>query len=376
MGSVLMKVSVAMVTYNHEKFIAQALDSILMQKVNFDYEIVIGEDCSPDNTREIIQNYYNQYPGKIRLLLRERNLGFENWTQTLMSCQGQYIALLEGDDYWTSPHKLQKQVEFLDSHPECTICFHPVLKVYEGINREPGVYPRETKPIYRLTDLLEVNFIPTCSTMFRRGLFGDFPAWYYKLPYGDWPLHILNAQQGDIGCLDEVMAAYRNHGGGAWSKRSPAQKIKSTLDIYERVNAFLNYEYESRIMSAISKHWERLADEIAEAGLEQRSLESARDFVKFTLENWPDNLPITKSWKSSVWGRTYAVFAFAEHKSAAFRKVRSYWVKALQYDQRLLLNRGFISIGIDAFLGRRIGGVLKWSQINNVKQIFLKRHIW
>lgn len=108
-----MKVSVLMITYNHEKFIAQAIDSILMQQVNFDYEIVIGEDCSTDGTRAIVIQYQKEYPDKIRLLLPEENLGMhKNFVQTFRACQGEYIALLEGDDYWTSPRKLQKQVDF------------------------------------------------------------------------------------------------------------------------------------------------------------------------------------------------------------------------------------------------------------------------
>ena len=106
-----MKVSIAMVTYNHEKFIAKALDSVLMQRTDFDYEIVIGEDCSSDNTRNIVIEYKRRYPDNIVLFLNEKNLGmYGNCSQVFQACQGEYIAVLEGDDYWTSPDKLQKQV--------------------------------------------------------------------------------------------------------------------------------------------------------------------------------------------------------------------------------------------------------------------------
>jgi glycosyltransferase involved in cell wall biosynthesis len=108
-----MKVSVLMITYNHEKFIAQAIDSILMQQTDFEYEIVVGDDFSKDRTRAILDNYKKKHPSKIKLLFPDRNLGMHrNFIQTLNSCQGQYVALLEGDDYWTSPYKLQKQVDF------------------------------------------------------------------------------------------------------------------------------------------------------------------------------------------------------------------------------------------------------------------------
>ena len=120
-----MKVSVLTITYNHEKYIAQAIESVLIQEVNFDYELVIGEDCSTDKTREIVIDYQRKYPHKIRLLLNEKNLGMHrNFAQTYHACRGQYIAVLEGDDFWTSPHKLQKQVDFLDNNPDFAICFH------------------------------------------------------------------------------------------------------------------------------------------------------------------------------------------------------------------------------------------------------------
>lgn len=106
-------------SYNLEKYIAEALDSILMQKVNFKYNIVVGEDCSTDNTRQILQEYASKYPDKFTLLLHKKNLGVvANFATTLKSCQGKYIALLDGDDYWTDPFKLQKQVDFLESNKD------------------------------------------------------------------------------------------------------------------------------------------------------------------------------------------------------------------------------------------------------------------
>src|SRR4051794_11773039 len=123
-----MKLTVAMITYNHEPFIAQALDSILMQQVSFDHEILIGEDCSTDRTREIVRAYRQRYPDKIRLQLPETNRGMmQNFVAVLAAARGDYVALLEGDDYWTAPDKLARQVAYLDAHPECAICFHDAL---------------------------------------------------------------------------------------------------------------------------------------------------------------------------------------------------------------------------------------------------------
>ena len=104
------KVSVCMITYNHERFIAQAVESALMQETDFDYEIVIGEDCSTDGTRQVLLDLHDRHPDRIRLLLREKNIGAShNFVGTLEACRGEYVAFLDGDDYWTCPNKLQKQ---------------------------------------------------------------------------------------------------------------------------------------------------------------------------------------------------------------------------------------------------------------------------
>src|SRR5262245_52106657 len=120
-----MKVSVLIITYNHESFIAQAVKSALERRTDFEYEIVIGEDCSTDGTRRILMDLQGRYPKRVRLLLHDRNVGMqENLIRVLRACQGDYVALLEGDDFWLSSHKLQKQVDYLAAHPECSMCCH------------------------------------------------------------------------------------------------------------------------------------------------------------------------------------------------------------------------------------------------------------
>src|SRR5688572_23850951 len=120
-----MKVSVLVMTYNHARFIRQALDSVLMQRTGFDFEVLISEDCSTDGTREIVVEYARRHPHTITLLLSEANLRSNAVvTRGIDAARGEYIALLDGDDYWTSPDKLRKQAAFLDSHSECALCFH------------------------------------------------------------------------------------------------------------------------------------------------------------------------------------------------------------------------------------------------------------
>jgi glycosyltransferase involved in cell wall biosynthesis len=124
-------VSVFMITYNHEKYIAQALNSVLMQKTSFDYEIVIGDDCSTDSTQKIIKDYVTKHPNKIKPIFQTVNVGAMRnaYEFTLPECKGKYIATLEGDDYWTDPDKLQKQVDFLESNENYSVCFHHVIMV-------------------------------------------------------------------------------------------------------------------------------------------------------------------------------------------------------------------------------------------------------
>jgi glycosyltransferase involved in cell wall biosynthesis len=257
------KVSISLVTFNHEKYIAQAIESILMQVVNFDYEIIIGEDYSSDRTRDIVKEYYHKYPDKIRLILPEQNLGCYGqkiFVQTLKACQGDYIALLDGDDYWTSANKLQMQVDFLDSHPDCVICFHDVVKIIENGSLESIQYNDfQPKAISTIKHLLKSNFIPTCSTLYRNRLFSDFPDWYYDLICGDWILHVFNAQHGHIGYINQNMGVYRVHEHGLFSSMKNIRKLQEVIKCYPYLNEYLNYRYNNLIESEIFYRYYQLA---------------------------------------------------------------------------------------------------------------------
>jgi len=253
-----MKVSVSLVTYNQEKYIVQAIESILMQKTDFNFEIIIGEDESQDNTRSIVMEYRRRYPDKIRLFLNARNdknfsdgmpAGRQNLINNLNNANGEYIAFLDGDDYWTSPDKLQRQVNFLDTHPNYSMCFHSIQMVSEEGQLMSIKSPKGKKQIYTLRDLLKGNFIFKCSAMYRRGLFKEFPEWFYKTPLADWPLYILNAKHGDIGYIDKVMGAYRVHSEGIYSSKGEIEQVKGTIEIYPHINNYLDYRYNFLIKS-------------------------------------------------------------------------------------------------------------------------------
>jgi glycosyltransferase involved in cell wall biosynthesis len=267
-----MKVSVLVLTYNHEKFIAQALDSILMQEGNFDYEIVIGEDCSTDKTRDIVIDHQKKYPDKIRLLLPGKNLGMmRNLVQTYNACTGEYIAILEGDDYWTSPHKLQKQIAFLDTNFDFAICFHNARAVWEdGKLPSTLLCPLFQKRESTIEDLIAGNPVPTLSVMLRNRLVTNFPDWFFDLSYGDWPLLLLAAQYGKIGYLREPMAVYRIHAGGAASaahtnEEKYLKNIYGIIQVYELFNSHFDFRYNKLIVKKISD-FRRLADKCKNKG--------------------------------------------------------------------------------------------------------------
>ncbi len=253
-------VSVCMITYNHETFIRDALEGILKQEVDFPYEIVVGEDCSTDSTRAILIEYAERYPGKIRLLLRERNLGMMlNFVQTLDACRGEYVALCEGDDYWTCPQKLQTQIDFLDSHRDYSISSHNVFVVQEGSKSPPHEWlGSNAKETLTLEDLLrDGSGGATCSLVFRNRVFGDFPEWYHQQKGGDWSLQVLCASAGKMYYFRTVMGVYRRHEHGAVYAATVAAKAKgeefiaissrNSLRICDALNRHFDYRYEKLI---------------------------------------------------------------------------------------------------------------------------------
>jgi len=281
-----MKVSVCMLSYNQEKFIAQAIESVMMQETKFGYELVIGEDCSTDRTRKICIAYQEKYPDRIRLLLRENNLGMmQNFVQTLLNCTGQYVALLEGDDYWTSPHKLQKQVDFLDTHPDYAICFTRSLAFAEDSRREPYYIPppEYQKDTLTIEDLLRVNSITTCSVMFRNGLLDTFPDWFFSLEMGDWPLHIMNAQRGKVGYIHEVMATYRIHDSSYYSSRSVIRNLLNNVNFYRVINAHLNFEYQLLICKMLAQTYQSISGQY----LLEKDAANARNYALESMKSLP-----------------------------------------------------------------------------------------
>ncbi len=247
-------VSVCLITYNHEQYIAEALDNILLQQTDFPFEIIIGEDCSTDDTRKICAHYQNLHPDKITLLPSEKNLGMmNNFIRTFLSCRGSYIAFTEGDDFWTDRKKLQKQFDFLENYPDYSTCFHNVKMVFtkNQSKGERSYHSSLEKNIFITEDLLSQWFIPSTSVMIRT--YKDFvlPDWFRYCKSGDIPFILLMSLKGPIKYLNEIMGVYRVHDTGISGTHNGYYKIIGMIFIYENFNIFTNFRFQKKINEAI-----------------------------------------------------------------------------------------------------------------------------
>jgi glycosyltransferase involved in cell wall biosynthesis len=211
-------VSVKMITFNHKNYISRAIEGVLMQQTDFRFELVIGDDCSTDGTSELISEYVAKYPGIIRHIIRKENLGAKRNAQDLNSyLGGKYVALCEGDDYWTDPFKLQKQADFLRTHPEFTLCFHSANVIRED-NIETDLFKDLEEREYTPNEILLKWLVPTGSVLVVREYYSKL---YYHPDYifTDIALFLTLAEYGKIWCMKEPMSVYRRHTSGITQKK-------------------------------------------------------------------------------------------------------------------------------------------------------------
>ena len=240
------KVSIFCMVYNHEPYLKDCIEGFLMQKCNFNFEIVVGEDCSSDRSREILLNYQKKNPGRFKLLLHKENIGaLKNQNLTLNACDGKYIALCEGDDYWTDPLKLQKQVDFLEQNLEFSFCFHDTI-LFNQItgNQKLRIGERKIDSLVDLRSVIYQNNIPTASLLFRNILnLESLPDWFFKTLKCDYALVVILAEKGLGKYMKEVMSVYRIHNGGIWSSAGINNQIMEDIRFYQ---SLLNYYKEPK----------------------------------------------------------------------------------------------------------------------------------
>ena len=230
-------VSVVLRTYQHAPFVAQAIESVLIQRADFPYEVVIGEDCSVDGTREIVRGYAERFPDRVRAVLPEENLGHgQILLRAIEAARGRYLAYLDGDDYWTSPEKLRRQVDYLEGRSDCFSCFHDVSLVYDAAGMPSGaVTPGLAEADFSLEDILAECFVGAPSMMFRREIAEALPPWAWESAWIDWLFHIRAAECGPLGYIPEPMAAYRVHEGGMFSALDRVSQLEEDLRFYKRL---------------------------------------------------------------------------------------------------------------------------------------------
>ena len=248
-----MKLSVLLITYNHEKYIIQALESILTQKVNFDFEIIIGDDFSQDKTASIVHRFYSTYQKKIVPVLRKKNSGMmNNFVDVLQKAKGKYIALCEGDDYWTDTLKLQKQVDFLEANEDFAISSHNVVVKNEETGATEEWLGREHKDVYTVSDLLKYGSGgATCSLIFKKDAVGKIPDWFYERYGGDWALQILCTKHGKMKYFTEPMGVYRRNEAGISNLKTGSEKdiirFEDKLKLVKILDEEFSYKYSKEL---------------------------------------------------------------------------------------------------------------------------------
>ncbi|HWC25529.1 MAG TPA: glycosyltransferase [Solirubrobacteraceae bacterium] len=259
--------SVLVTTYQHERYVARALDSVLEQDEGVSFEILVGDDASTDGTRAIIEEYAEAHPDRIRVVFPERNLGLDGkllLDELLQRARGEYVAMLDGDDYWTSPVKLRRQVGYLDEHPECSMCFHDVLWRHEDGSRPELRYNGGDRPTdVTLDELVAGNPVASCSPVFRRQAIVPLPSWFFEQPWGDWQLYIIAAKRGTIRYLPDVMGVHVTHPQGMWSRLSALEGLEGITRCQEGMAGFVPPEFERRRRQALAETWVKRAAEHA-----------------------------------------------------------------------------------------------------------------
>ncbi len=350
-------VSINCVTYNHVNFIRDALEGFVMQQTTFPFEILVHDDASTDGTAEIIREYESRYPHLVLPIYQQENQYSKRVPITahiqFPRARGKFVASCEGDDYWTDPYKLQKQVDFLEAHPACSMCFHDVMVRHEDQQSEsPGFCSPDQKEISTLEDLLTKNFIPTASVMLRLGAFKGLPEWYLEQPM-DWPFFVLFAQHGDIGYINEVMGVYRLHGGGVWWWQNSLAKIKVTFPMYAHFYRHLGAAYEDVIRTGASKTIAAGAAAVY-AAAETDGLVSSLDFVKTSLDAATEAGYATLAFRRVTRARSYEALGFAAYQKRDMRTARHCYTRALALDPIIARNnKGVLSLWFEACFGEK-----------------------
>jgi len=328
-------VSINCITYNHEKYIADAIESFLMQKTDFNFEILIHDDASTDRTPEIIKEYQEKYPDIVKPIYQKEN----QYSKGIKMCyefnnkraKGKYIAVCEGDDYWTDPYKLQKQIDFMESHEDCTLCFHNAevvktngekigkLHVPWSVHNSRYYYGKNT--IYEAGEMALLDFIPTASLVYPKHLMNNPPDWYMSSIVGDAPLRLILTSYGYAYYIDEVMSAYRTGVEGSSTDRAKIEnkdvskqiyRLRRHIDIIDNFDKYTKYKYSNQLDEA------KIVWEVRILVLEKKT----KELKKQRYKEYYDEL--CKKGKIALYARCYFPNIYQQ-----LANIKSYFKKSL-----------------------------------------------
>lgn len=252
-------VSVDVITYNHEAYIEECLNSILAQKTNFKFEILIHDDASTDNTANIIRRYQKKYPQIIKPILQKENQYKKNITTTsehfnFPRALGKYIAMCEGDDFWTDPYKLQKQIDILESHPDYSIVFHEAIIHNNTDKNIDKIYPALENRIYTAEEIFRNWIAPTASFCFRKNIIDYSIATDKNILNSDIIIMLMALSKGKAYGMSDKMSAYRIHEGGVtWNPVTQLERTIKGINHYKFIKRTFHFINRKDINNKISR---------------------------------------------------------------------------------------------------------------------------
>lgn len=250
-----MKVTVILITYNQEIYIRQAIESILMQRFNGDLELIVADDCSTDATLNIIKSFEKVSPFPFIYLPREHNLGHpKNYQRAFAASDGEFIAILEGDDYWTSPFRLQKHVDFLNIHRECVLSMNRLIIYFQEKSKfeiQDWVSNSEYEYITSQEMALGNRLGNLSACVIRKEILCELNDKFYDLDVDDWILGIALGQYGLLAKLIDILSVYRKHDNGQWSRLSSQDSTNIMIDRIEKYDIFFEYRYKNEFETHI-----------------------------------------------------------------------------------------------------------------------------
>lgn len=240
-----LNVSVCMITYGHEKYIREAIEGVLMQECDFEVELILANDCSPDQTDAAIQDILSNHPRAswIKYINHEKNLGMiPNFIFALQQCKGEFIALCEGDDYWIDPLKLQKQVDFLETNPDYVIHSGAASVIREIEDRGEFIGLANKENVFLLESFYSQNNLVTCTVMFRNCI-TIFPREFYKVPFGDWFLYVILLHKTGLKAYksNQFYSVYRILDCGAMKSQSALKICENHIEQIVKIKSFVKY---------------------------------------------------------------------------------------------------------------------------------------